>query len=208
MFALALIVIVVTGFVAWMERARRRLMIDFPARRVGNRMLGGQSSPLCLKLNSAGIVPVIFGWWLLRMAGVVGTLIGGEDGGPSGGLMANLLNGPLHLVVLAILILFVTFLYTAFVCDPAEIAEGLQRHGGSIPGVAPGEATAAHVDDVVSRITLMGGAYLALVALLPEILLALRPAAIIFDGTSLLIMVCATLDIEAQVRAGRRPAPA
>jgi preprotein translocase subunit SecY len=200
MFALALIVIVVTGFVVWVERARRRLMIEFPARQVGNRMLGGQSSPLCLKLNSAGIVPVVFGSWLLHMVGTVGTLIGGEDGGPPAGLMANLLHGPLHLMVFAILILFVTFLYTAFVCDPAEISEKLERHGGLIPGVAPGEATAAHVDDVVSRITLMGAAYLALVALLPEILLAFRPAAIVFDGTALLIVVCTTLDIEGQIR--------
>jgi preprotein translocase subunit SecY len=205
MAALVLIVVAVTGFVVGMELARRRLVIDFPARRVG---FAARSSHLGLKLNGAGIVPIVLGSWLLLILLTVATLAGGQTDGWLATLTAHLVHGPVRLIVLAVLIVLITFLYVAFVYDPDDMAEKLKRHGGAVTGVAPGEATAAHLDSILSRTTTMGAAYLVLVALLPDILPAITAMPIYFGGASLLILVCATLDIEAQVRAGRRLAPA
>jgi len=130
--------------------------------------------------------------------------VGGFLTGWDSGLLAHLRPGALpHLIVYALLIVFCTFLYAASVLDPDEAAEKLKAFGGAIPGIAPGEATAAYIDHVVSRTTVVGAAYLALICLLPEILARFVPVPFYFGGVGLLVAVCTIIDLAAQVRAGR-----
>jgi len=200
------VVLVVT-----MERARRCLPIRFAERQAGARMLPSRSADLALKLNPAGIMPAVLASWLtLIVVGAVSLVawLAGKDGW-NGDLTFGLGYGtPLHLLVSAAIILFFAFVYTAFVCDPEDMAEKLEKNGGTLPEVASGEATAAHLDHVISRTAAIGAAYLAFLILLPEILIRYLGATFDFPSASLLVLVCATLDIEAQVRAGRRLAPA
>jgi preprotein translocase subunit SecY len=209
---LALVTVAVAALVVMMERARRRLPIRFAERQAGTRVLPSQSADLALKLNPAGIMPALLASWLplIVVAAVnLAALLAGKDGGWIGDLTFGLGYGtPLHLLVGAAIILFFAFVYTAFVCDPEDMAEKLEKNGGALPEIASGEATAAHLDHVISRTTAIGAAYLALLMLLPEILISYSGATFSFPSVSLLIMVCATLDIEAQVRAERRLPPA
>jgi preprotein translocase subunit SecY len=209
---LALVTVAVAALVVMLERARRRLPIRFAERQAGTRVLPSQSADLALKLNPAGIMPALLASWLplIVVAAVnLAALLAGKDGGWIGDLTFGLGYGtPLHLLVGAAIILFFAFVYTAFVCDPEDMAEKLEKNGGALPEIASGEATAAHLDHVISRTTAIGAAYLALLMLLPEILISYSGATFSFPSVSLLIMVCATLDIEAQVRAERRLPPA
>jgi preprotein translocase subunit SecY len=209
---LALVTVAVAALVVMMERARRRLPIRFAERQAGTRVLPSQSADLALKLNPAGIMPALLASWLplIVVAAVnLAALLAGKDGGWIGDLTFGLGYGtPLHLLVGAAIILFFAFVYTAFVCDPEDMAEKLEKNGGALPEIASGEASAAHLDHVISRTTAIGAAYLALLMLLPEILISYSGATFSFPSVSLLIMVCATLDIEAQVRAERRLPPA
>jgi preprotein translocase subunit SecY len=209
---LALVTVAVAALVVMMERARRRLPIRFAERQAGTRVLPSQSADLALKLNPAGIMPALLASWLplIVVAAVnLAALLAGKDGGWIGDLTFGLGYGtPLHLLVGAAIILFFAFVYTAFVCDPEDMAEKLEKNGGALPEIASGEATAAHLDHVISRTTAIGAAYLARRMLLPEILISYSGATFSFPSVSLLIMVCATLDIEAQVRAERRLPPA
>jgi len=211
LLALMLLVVVVTALVAAMERARRRLPIWFAERKVGTRVLPSRSADLALKLNPAGIIPAILASWIVSIVVVAVNLaawLAGKDGGSIDGPTFGLgLGTPLHLLVSAGIILFVAFVYTAFVSNPDDMAEKLDQQGGALPGIASGEATAAHLDHVISRTTAIGAAYLALLMLLPDILVSYSEVAFHFPSVSLLVLVCATLDIEAQVRAGRRLAP-
>jgi preprotein translocase subunit SecY len=209
--ALMLIVIAVVVGVVAMELARRRLVVQFPARQAGDRTLPSRSSHLALKLNPAGLMPVVLTSWLplvVTAPATLATLYAGQDLGWASELTARLGYGqPLHLLVSAALLIFFTFFYTALVCDPDDMAAKLETHGGAVPDVAPGEATAAHLDHVLSRTAAMGAAYLAFVLLLPEILTAWLEVPFHFGGASLLILVCVTLDIAARLRADRPLAP-
>jgi preprotein translocase subunit SecY len=196
---LLLVVLAVTALVVAMELARRQLPIRYPERQVGSRKLDERVSDLSLKLNPAGIVPLLLASLVLTMLVSLGSLIAGYDSGLVGWLRPGGLS---YLIVYAALTVFCTFFYTAFVLDPEAAAEGLAGLGGTVPGIEPGEATAAYLDHIVSRTTVVGAAYLALICLLPEILVRLLPVPFYFGGVALLVAVCTIIDLAAQVRAG------
>jgi preprotein translocase subunit SecY len=197
---LVLIVLAVTALVVAMELARRNLPIRYAGRQVGSRKLDGRVADLSLKLNPAGIIPVLLASFVLSVLVAVGGFFTGWESG----LVAHLIPGTLsHMIVYALLVGFCTFLYAASVLDPDEVAERLKAFGGAIPAIAPGEATAAYIDHVVSRTTVVGAAYLALICVLPEVLLRFVPAPFYVGGVGLLVAVCTVIDLAAQVRAGR-----
>jgi preprotein translocase subunit SecY len=182
--ALLAFAVALTALVVVAERARRRVLVHTQAGEVSNRW------HLSFKLNSAGIMPTVFAGWILALPmAIASTRWSGQ------------LGGPLFLIVYAILIIGCTFFYTAFLVDPDEVAERLRRHGGAIPGVAPGVSTAEHIDYVMTRLTMIGAAYLTLVYLVPAVMVATAPVPFYFGGASLLIVVCAILDLEDHVRA-------
>jgi preprotein translocase subunit SecY len=181
--------IALTALTVVVERARRRLLVHSQAGDVSNRW------HLPFKLNSAGVMPTIFASWILSLPMVIVFAVVPEwSDGPLR------YGGPLFLLAYGIVIIVCTFLYTAFLVDPDEVAETIRRHGGFIPGLSPGEFTAEHIDYVVSRITVIGAAYLALVYLGPAVLAATVPVPFYFGGASLLIVVCTILDLEDHVR--------
>jgi preprotein translocase subunit SecY len=193
--------VVVIAFIVYMERAQRRLLIQYPKRQVGNRMFEGQSSHLPLKLNTSGVIPPIFASSLLLLPTTVANLNAGS--GPEWLTTVTTLLGhgrPLFLLLYVALIVFFAFFYTAIVFNPTETADNLKKHGGFIPGIRPGERTAEHIDYVLSRITVIGAAYLAVVCLIPEILISYAAVPFYFGGTSLLIVVSVTMDTVAQVQ--------
>jgi preprotein translocase subunit SecY len=202
---LILIVIVMAAavitFIVFMERAQRRLLIQYPKRQVGNRMFEGQSSHLPLKLNTSGVIPPIFASSLLLLPATIANFTAGQ--GPSWltAITTRLAHGqPLFLALYVALIVFFAFFYTAIVFNPTETADNLKKHGGFIPGIRPGERTAEYIDYVLSRITVIGAAYLAVVCLFPEILISYAAVPFYFGGTSLLIVVSVTMDTVAQVQ--------
>jgi preprotein translocase subunit SecY len=193
--------IAVIAFIVFMERAQRRLLIQYPKRQVGNRMFEGQSSHLPLKLNTSGVIPPIFASSLLLLPTTVVNFQGGQGGEILGWITANFAHGrPLFLILYVALIVFFAFFYTAIVFNPNETAENLKKHGGFIPGIRPGERTAEYIDYVLSRITVIGAAYLAIVCVLPEILISYAAVPFYFGGTSLLIVVSVTMDTVAQIQ--------
>jgi preprotein translocase subunit SecY len=201
---LILVVIVmavgVIAFIVFMERAQRRLLIQYPKRQIGNQMFEGQSSHLPLKLNTSGVIPPIFASSLLLVPTTVAQF---SQGGPGWLTYITTLfgHGTLGFNVFYIgMIIFFTFFYTAVVFNPVETADNLKKHGGFIPGIRPGESTAEYIDYVLTRITVIGAAYLALVCLLPELLISYAAVPFYFGGTSLLIVVSVTLDTVAQIQ--------
>ena len=191
----------VIAFIVFMERAQRRLLIQYPKRQVGNRMFEGQSSHLPLKLNTSGVIPPIFASSLLLLPTTVANFNAGQLPDWMSAVTTQLSHGrPLFLVLYVGLIIFFAFFYTAVVFNPTETAENLKKHGGFIPGIRPGERTAEYIDYVLSRITVVGAAYLALVCLIPEILISYAAVPFYFGGTSLLIVVSVTMDTVAQIQ--------
>jgi preprotein translocase subunit SecY len=201
LFAVLVMAVVVIAFIVFMERAQRRLLIQYPKRQVGNRMFEGQSSHLPLKLNTSGVIPPIFASSLLLLPTTVANFNAGAGPEWFQTIVTQLGHGrPLFLFLYIALIIFFAFFYTAIVFNPTETAENLKKHGGFIPGIRPGERTAEYIDYVLSRITAIGAIYLALVCLLPEIILSYAPGMFYFGGTSLLIVVSVTMDTVAQVQ--------
>jgi preprotein translocase subunit SecY len=193
--------VAVIAFIVFMERAQRRLLIQYPKRQVGNRMFEGQSSHLPLKLNTSGVIPPIFASSLLLLPTTVANFNAGRGPEWLNIITTQLGHGrPLFLVLYVGLIIFFAFFYTAIVFNPTETAENLKKHGGFIPGIRPGERTAEYIDYVLSRITVIGAGYLAIVCLLPEILISYAAVPFYFGGTSLLIVVSVTMDTDAQVQ--------
>jgi preprotein translocase subunit SecY len=193
--------VVVIAFIVFVERAQRRLLIQYPKRQVGNRMFEGQSSHLPLKLNTSGVIPPIFASSLLLLPTTIAQF--NAQGGPEWWqtVVTQLSHGrPAFLILYIALIVFFAFFYTAIVFNPTETAENLKKHGGFIPGIRPGERTAEYIDYVLSRITVVGAAYLAIVCLIPEMLIAYAAVPFYFGGTSLLIVVSVTMDTVAQVQ--------
>jgi len=196
-----LMAVAVIAFIVFMERAQRRLLIQYPKRQVGNRMFEGQSSHLPLKLNTSGVIPPIFASSLLLLPTTVANFNSGQIPDWLAAITAQLGHGrPLFLVFYVALIIFFAFFYTAIVFNPTETAENLKKHGGFIPGIRPGERTAEYIDYVLSRITVIGAAYLAAVCVLPEILISYAAVPFYFGGTSLLIVVSVTMDTVAQIQ--------
>ncbi len=200
---LLVLAVVVVAIIVFFERAQRRLLIQYPKRQVGNKMFQGDTSHLPLKLNTSGVIPVIFASSLLLMPATF-TSFAAQSGTGAGWLQitAALLGRgqPLYLIFYASLIAFFAFFYTSIVFNPTETADNLKRSGGFIPGIRPGERTAQHIDFVLSRITVIGAAYLTFVALIPEVLVSQLNVSAFLGGTSLLIMVTVTLDTIAQVQ--------
>lgn len=188
-------------FIIFVERAQRRIIIQYPKRQQGNKMSGGQSSHLPLKLNTAGVIPPIFASSILLMPM---TIIGFSAGsGPEWlSTVAALLGRgqPLYLAIYVLMIVFFAFFYTAVVFNPEDTADNLKKHGGFIPGIRPGNNTSQYLDKVLTRLTVVGAAYLAAVCLLPEILISRFSVPFYFGGTSLLIVVTVTLDTVSQVQ--------
>ena len=193
--------VVVIAFIVFMERAQRRLLIQYPKRQVGNRMFEGQSSHLPLKLNTSGVIPPIFASSLLLLPTTVANFNVGQGPEWFVTLTTQLGHGrPLFLLLYVALIVFFAFFYTAIVFNPTETADNLKKHGGFIPGIRPGERTAEYIDYVLTRITAVGAVYLAVVCLIPEMLIAYAAVPFYFGGTSLLIVVSVTMDTVAQVQ--------
>ncbi len=193
--------IAVIAFIVFMERAQRRLLIQYPKRQVGNRMFQGESSHLPLKLNTAGVIPPIFASSLLLLPITVANFSAGQGPDWLNQITALLGRGqPLYLMLYIAGIVFFAFFYTALVFNPQETADNLKKYGGFIPGIRPGERTAEYIDYVLTRITVVGAGYLALVCLLPEILVSQAAVPFYFGGTSLLIVVSVTMDTVAQVQ--------
>ena len=193
--------VVVIAFIVFVERAQRRLLIQYPKRQIGNRMFQGDSSHLPLKLNTSGVIPPIFASSLLLLPITVANFSAGQGPGWLTQTTALLGQGqPLFMLVYAALIAFFAFFYTAIVFNPKDTADQLKKHGGFIPGIRPGQRTAEYIDYVLTRITAVGAIYLVLVSLLPEVLISQAALPFFFGGTSLLIVVNVTMDTVQQVQ--------
>ena len=195
------IALAVIGFIVLFERAQRRLLIQYPKRQVGQKMFQGDSSHLPLKLNTAGVIPPIFASSLLLLPITVANFTAGK--GPDWLISVTSLLGhgkPLFLVLYVMLIVFFAFFYTSIMFNPKETAENLKKYGGFVPGIRPGDRTAEYIDYVLTRITVVGGLYLSVVCLLPELLIGYSGVPFYFGGTSLLIVVSVTMDTVAQLQ--------
>src|SRR3990170_1998134 len=193
--------VAVIGFIVFMERAQRRLLIQYPKRQIGNQMFEGQTSHLPLKLNTSGVIPPIFASSLLLVPTTAASFSSGR--GPEWLTIMTTYLGhgrPAYMALYVGLIVFFTFFYTAIVFNPTETADNLKKHGGFIPGIRPGERTAEFIDYVLTRITVVGAGYLSLVCLLPELLVSYAAVPFYFGGTSLLIVVTVTMDTVAQIQ--------
>jgi preprotein translocase subunit SecY len=193
--------IAVIAFIVFMERAQRRLLIQYPKRQQGNRMTQGDTSHLPLKLNTAGVIPPIFASSLLLLPITVANFYAGQGPDWLSYIVALLGRGqPLFLTFYVGMIMFFAFFYTAIMFNPKDTADNLKKYGGFVPGIRPGERTAEYIDYVLTRVTTIGAIYLALVCLLPEILISQVQVPFYFGGTSLLIVVSVTMDTVAQVQ--------
>ncbi|MBX9874024.1 MAG: preprotein translocase subunit SecY [Beijerinckiaceae bacterium] len=201
LLALIALMLFVVGAIVFIERAQRRLLIQYPKRQVGNRMFQGDSSHLPLKLNSSGVIPPIFASSLLLLPITAAQFLQGQGPEWLQGVVASLGRGqPVHMLVYVGLILFFAFFYTAVVFNPQETADNLRKYGGFLPGIRPGAKTAEYIDYVLTRITVVGALYLAAVCVLPEALISYAAVPFYFGGTSLLIAVSVTMDTVAQIQ--------
>jgi len=198
--ALMVMVVAVIAFIVFMERAQRRLLVQYPKRQMGNKMTSGDSSHLPLKLNTAGVIPPIFASSLLLMPVTLANFSSGEND-MLASLAALLGRGqPAYMAMYAAGIIFFCFFYTSIVFNPNDTADNLKRQGGFIPGIRPGPRTAEFIDRVLTRLTVVGALYLTLVCLLPEFLINAYNVPFYFGGTSLLIVVNVTMDTVGQVQ--------
>jgi preprotein translocase subunit SecY len=206
-FALLLVILIfgVTAFCVYVERAQRRITVNYAKRQVGRRMYAGQSTHLPFKLNMSGVIPPIFASSLLLFPATVASFAGTGDSAAASVLQrvaAALGYGqPLHLVLYAGLILFFCFFYTALVFNARDTADNLKKQGAFIPGIRPGQQTGEYIDKVLTRLTLWGAIYITGVCLLPEILISSQGVPFQFGGTSLLIVVVVVMDFIAQLQA-------
>jgi preprotein translocase subunit SecY len=201
LIGLLVLMLAVVAAVVFIERAQRRLLIQYPKRQQGNQVFQGEASHLPLKLNSSGVIPPIFASSLLLLPVTAAQFA--SQGGPEwlNTIVAALGRGqPLYFLVFVGLILFFAFFYTALVFNPVETADNLRKYGGFIPGIRPGAKTAEYIDYVLTRITVVGAIYLAAVCVLPELLISYLAVPFYFGGTSLLIAVSVTMDTVAQVQ--------
>ncbi|WP_269514295.1 preprotein translocase subunit SecY [Brevundimonas subvibrioides] len=204
LFILVMVVAVVV-FIVFMERAQRRLLIQYPKRQEGNRMAGGERSFLPLKVNTAGVIPPIFASSLLLLPSTVANFAATAnlpawlEWLPT--VAAQLTHGqPLFMVLYGLLIVFFCFFYTSITFNPEDTAENLRKYGGFLPGIRPGKRTAEYLDYVLTRLTVIGAAYITAVCLLPEIISANFGRGLYFGGTSVLIVVSVTMDTVAQIQ--------
>ena len=200
------VVVLVTYFVVFVERGQRKILVNYARRQVGNKVYGGQSSHLPLKLNMAGVIPPIFASSIILFpATIAGWFTAGETTSSVTlfikDLAATLSPGqPVYILMYALAIIFFCFFYTAMVFNSRDTADNLKKSGAFVPGIRPGDQTARYVDKILTRLTLIGAAYMVLVCLLPEFLVLRWNVPFYFGGTSLLIIVVVTMDFMAQVQ--------
>jgi preprotein translocase subunit SecY len=193
-------------FIVFMERSQRRILIVYPKRQQGNRMFGGDTSFLPLKINTSGVIPPIFASSLLLLPTTVMQFMAGHESSVPPWVqtaLAQMQQGrPLFMALYAFLIIFFCYFYTSVVFNPDETAENLRKYGGNLPGIRPGKRTAEYIDYVLTRLTTIGAVYIAIVCLLPEWITAQtgNQAALAFGGTSILIVVSVTMDTVAQIQ--------
>jgi preprotein translocase subunit SecY len=199
---ISILVVAVTYFVVFVERGQRKILVNYARRQVGNKVYGGQSSHLPLKLNMAGVIPAIFASSIILLpATVVGWFSTGDSLRWLKDISAALTPGqPIYVALYGAAIVFFCFFYTALVFNSRETADNLKKSGAFIPGIRPGDHTARHIDKILSRLTFAGAIYITLVCLLPEFLILKYNVPFYFGGTSLLIIVVVTMDFMAQVQ--------
>ena len=201
LFAILLMAIAVVAFIVFIERSQRRLLMQYPKRQQGPRMVGGETSFLPLKVNTAGVIPPIFASSLLLLPTTMLGLWSNQGPDWMQTVAGQLQHGrPLFMLLYAALIIFFCFFYTSIVFNPEETAENLRKSGGFLPGIRPGKRTAEYIDFVLTRLTVIGAAYITAVCLLPEALSANFGQTLYFGGTSLLIVVTVTMDTVAQIQ--------
>jgi len=202
-FALFALAIVVTGFVVFVERGQRRITINYAKKQVGRKQYAGQSSHLPLKLNMAGVIPPIFASSLILFPSTIAGWFGQSEGMRWLQDISTMMSPgqPIYVLMYAAGIIFFCFFYTAIVFDPKETADNLKKSGAFIPGMRPGEQTAAYLDNVLTKLTLAGAVYITSVCLLPEFLIVKFNVLFYFGGTSLLIIVVVVMDFMSQIQA-------
>ena len=187
-------------FIVFIERALRKILINYPKRQMGNKMYGGDSSHLPLKINQAGVIPAIFASALLLLP-VTFSNFNLSDNETFLNISSYFSQGqPLYMLLYASGIIFFTFFYTSITFNPNETAENLRKHGGFIPGIRPGESTALYIDNILTKLTTIGALYLTLVCLMPEVLIANYPIPFYLGGASILIVVVVAIDTVTQVQ--------
>ncbi len=195
-----ILLIITILFIVFMERALRKILINYPKRQMGNKMYGGESSHLPLKINSAGVIPAIFASALLLLPVTFSNFNVSQNE-----IFLNISSyfsqgQPLYMILYASGIIFFTFFYVSITVNPNETAENLRKHGGFIPGIRPGESTALYLDTILTRLTTIGALYLTLVCLMPEFLIANYPIPFYLGGASVLIVVVVAIDTVTQVQ--------
>ena len=197
---LLLMSVLVVFVIVFVERAQRRIVVQYPKRQHGAKMTGGENTHLPLKINTSGVIPPIFASSILLMPITAISFTAGQGPDWLNAAAAYLGHGqPIYLILYVSLIVFFAFFYTAVVFNPTETADNLKKYGGFIPGIRPGKNTSEYLDRVLTRLTVVGAAYLAVVCLLPEILISRFSVPFYFGGTSLLIVVSVTMDTVAQI---------
>ena len=187
-------------FIVFMERALRKILINYPKRQMGNKIYGGDSSHLPLKINQAGVIPAIFASALLLLP-ITFSNFNLSDNDTFLNISSYFSQGqPLYMILYASGIIFFTFFYTSITFNPHETAENLRKHGGFVPGIRPGESTALYIDNILTKLTTIGALYLTLVCLMPEFLIANYPIPFYLGGTSILIVVVVAIDTVTQVQ--------
>ncbi len=196
------LVVLVTAAVVFVERGQRKILVNYAKRQVGNKLYGGQSSHLPLKLNISGVIPPIFASSIILLPATAVSWFGNREGLTwLKDVAAALSPGqPIYVLLYAIAIIFFCFFYTALVFNPKETADNLKKSGAFVPGIRPGEQTARYIEKIILRLTMVGAIYITLVCLLPEFLIVKFNVPFYFGGTSLLIIVVVTMDFMAQVQ--------
>ena len=198
--AIFILIIFTVLFIVFFERAMRKILINYPKRQVGNKMYGGESSHLPLKINTAGVIPAIFASALLLLPVTISNF-GFAESDAFLKISSMFTQGqPLYMLLYASGIIFFSFFYTSIVFNPKETAENLRKYGGYVPGIRPGERTAEYIDTILIRLTTVGSLYLTFVCLMPEFLIAKYPIPFYLGGTSILIVVVVAMDTVTQVQ--------
>lgn len=197
------LVVLVTAFVVYVERGQRKILVNYAKRQVGNKIYGGQSSHLPLKLNMSGVIPPIFASSIILFPATAAGWFGASESMRWLKDIAGALSPgqPIYVMLYAVAIVFFCFFYTALVFNSRETADNLKKSGAFVPGIRPGEQTSKYIDKILMRLTLIGAAYITLVCLLPEFLILKWNVPFYFGGTSLLIIVVVTMDFMSQVQA-------
>jgi len=200
---ICVLVVLVTAFVVFVERGQRKILVNYAKRQVGNKVYGGQSSHLPLKLNMAGVIPPIFASSIILFPATIAGWFGSGDSGRWLKDVAGALSPgqPIYVMLYAAAIIFFCFFYTALVFNSRETADNLKKSGAFVPGIRPGDQTARYIDKILMRLTLVGALYITIVCLLPEFMILKWNVPFYFGGTSLLIIVVVTMDFMTQVQA-------